>query len=157
MTDTTTPADEREAIAAAYDKLNAERYVEFEDFLAGWQARSASQPAPTPHPSQTAAALQQEGIDRARAASQPAQEPIRLARVKGEGEWFNANYRHASGKYVHNNPETFEYRMFYADTARQDRIMELADLYANAVNEDESTDDWQDARAALEREVRKPA
>ena len=33
---------EREQIAAAYDKANAERYVEFDDFLLGWQAaRSA--------------------------------------------------------------------------------------------------------------------
>jgi len=32
---------EREQIAAAYDKANAERYVEFDDFLLGWQAARA--------------------------------------------------------------------------------------------------------------------
>jgi hypothetical protein len=33
---------EREQIAADYDKANAERYVEFDDFLLGWQAARAA-------------------------------------------------------------------------------------------------------------------
>jgi hypothetical protein len=104
-TDTTTPADDRKQLYEAYAKAELARPIEFDDFEEGWQAR---------------------------AASQPAQEPV-------EQSIFDADNMAACA----------------ADTARQDRILQLCGEYAMAYR-NAPIADAEKAWKKLEREVRKP-
>jgi len=98
--------------------------------------------------------------EQARAASQPAQEPVVLQRFgvkwKGQTEPFMEQMPDGYWTPWHIANEALQRAAPLSDQARQDRIMELAQEWVRVAVQDLGDAECKKASKALEREVRKP-
>jgi hypothetical protein len=175
--DTTTPAD----AIKAWETYREEQsnipgmfgLTPRPSFLAGWQARAASQPAQEPVWTQEQIDAIDANVERnmkkmrpSPVDGEPAQEPVAIKELHNIAtakrfdrsvfaddtefaDWAQSRCRH-----THAAVSESEAFAPPADTARQDRILELLRAASKALNNSPLKDA---INAALEREVRKPA